>query len=315
MAIALSRSEIDKRVPRWRALSDLCPDTETRLKTLARTAVMTGFALLVLAGCSDNEEPCTPTTCSALGYTCGTWANGTCPGTINCGTCGPGMSCIAGHCEVETTYQCGNGITEPGEACDGSDLDGYTCATVAAGFVSGTLICNANCLSYSVAQCVRGNTINAASCSQVDVQAAIDSANDGDTVVVPAGSCTWTTPSAGQPAVAMNSKKIVLQGAGIDQTLITDGTGTDWNEILIGVNCVEGKPFRVRGFDFPGPGSGEPDRIYVAGTCKNWRIDHCRFETMSAPPKDQAIETNDYTYGVMEQAAGFGDFESDIHGG
>jgi polygalacturonase len=39
--------------------------------------------------------------------------------------------------------------------------------------------------------------IHAASCSQEDVQAAIDAANDGDTVSVPAGTCTWTTPLDG----------------------------------------------------------------------------------------------------------------------
>src|SRR5262249_33415569 len=33
----------------------------------------------------------------------------------------------------------------------------------------------------------------AASCNSADVQAAIDSSIDGDTVYVPAGSCTWTT--------------------------------------------------------------------------------------------------------------------------
>lgn len=36
------------------------------------------------------------------------------------------------------------------------------------------------------------NTITAASCSQTDVQNAINSASDGDTVLVPAGSCVWS---------------------------------------------------------------------------------------------------------------------------
>lgn len=36
--------------------------------------------------------------------------------------------------------------------------------------------------------------ITAASCSQADVQAAINSASSGDTVRVPPGECTWTTP-------------------------------------------------------------------------------------------------------------------------
>ena len=38
---------------------------------------------------------------------------------------------------------CGNGIRETGEACDGSDLGGFTCTT--AGFGPGTLACTADC--------------------------------------------------------------------------------------------------------------------------------------------------------------------------
>lgn len=36
------------------------------------------------------------------------------------------------------------------------------------------------------------DVINAASCAGSDVQAAVDLAQDGDTVTVPAGSCTWS---------------------------------------------------------------------------------------------------------------------------
>lgn len=53
-------------------------------------------------------------------------------------------------------------------------------------------------------QVARASTIRAASCSQSDVQAAIDAASDGDTVAVPAGNCTWTT------AVNINGKGIVV---------------------------------------------------------------------------------------------------------
>ena len=60
------------------------------------------------------------------------------------------------------------------------------------------------------ASLVGGNIVYAASCEQSDVQAAINSASDGDTVVVPAGSCTWSA-SVSVP----NSRKITLQGAGV----------------------------------------------------------------------------------------------------
>lgn len=58
-------------------------------------------------------------------------------------------------------------------------------------------------------------TINAASCSQTDVQTAINSASNGDTVQIPAGACTWTS------AVTINSsssrtKMVKINGAGTD---------------------------------------------------------------------------------------------------
>ncbi len=56
--------------------------------------------------------------------------------------------------------ECGNGIRETGEACDGSDLGGFTCATL--GFTTGTLSCNDQCrldTSGCVANSVCGNGI------------------------------------------------------------------------------------------------------------------------------------------------------------
>ncbi|MDD5012383.1 MAG: hypothetical protein PHQ66_01930 [Candidatus Nanoarchaeia archaeon] len=242
---------------------------------------------------------CVPTTCEALGHNCGSgYANGTCAGTLTCGSygggCQSGYTCVGGTCVEETGYTCGNNIVEPGEACDGTNLSGYTCATVAAGFASGSLSCNSNCRSYVTTSCVAGDIINAASCSQANVQSAINSASDGDIVQVPAGSCTWSS------TVTINSKNIILRGAGIDKTNITDGTGTGWNENLINVNCVEGKPFRVTGFSFPCVVGDGTYKIYVAGTCKNWRVDHSKFEATGAPPKASAVIPDGYTYGVID---------------
>jgi len=42
---------------------------------------------------------CSPKTCSALGYNCGTVGDG-CGGTLNCGTCAAGMACKDGACTV-----------------------------------------------------------------------------------------------------------------------------------------------------------------------------------------------------------------------
>ncbi len=100
--------------------------------------------------------------------------------------------------------------------------------------------------------------INAASCSQSHVQAAINTAVSGDTVNVPAGSCTWSDvvsiPSA---------KKLVLKGAGIDSTIITGNTGG-------AVLDMSKSGARVTGFTL------KQGAIKVDGS--GWRIDNCKFQ-------------------------------------
>ncbi len=76
--------------------------------------------------------------------------------------------------------------------------------------------------SISATASARGaETINAASCSRNDVQNAINSAQDGDTVAIPSGNCTWTSQ------VQINNKGITLRGAGVGHTVITNGYSSD----------------------------------------------------------------------------------------
>ena len=67
--------------------------------------------------------------------------------------------------KMDTAHVCGNNITEAGEACDGTDLGGITRASLLS-FKSGTLRCKIDCSGYDLPQCVKGNTIAAASCGQ-----------------------------------------------------------------------------------------------------------------------------------------------------
>ena len=55
-------------------------------------------------------------------------------------------------------------------------------------------------------------TIPAATCSQQDVQAAIDKAADGDTVAVPAGTAVWKSPGRQRPENAAPHQIIVYAG-------------------------------------------------------------------------------------------------------
>jgi hypothetical protein len=47
--------------------------------------------------------------------------------------------------------RCGNGVVDPGEVCDGSELLGETCQSQ--GFTSGSLTCSADCSSFDTSAC------------------------------------------------------------------------------------------------------------------------------------------------------------------
>jgi hypothetical protein len=99
----------------------------------------------------------------------------------------------------------------------------------------------------------RANTFTAASCSQTDVQNAINSASSGDTVVVP-GTCTVSWSST---ITIPNTKGITVQASGT-VTVNSDGfqlnqgsatsriTGFTFTDSL-NVNCTTGTPIQTSG--------------------------------------------------------------------
>lgn len=89
-----------------------------------------------------------------------------------------------------------------------------------------------------------GADIKAASCLRADVQAAVNSAVDGDRVLVPAGSCTYTG------SVTVTNKGITIQGAGIGATNITNGTSGGLL-FLIGLQAAD-PTFIITGITFDG---------------------------------------------------------------
>ncbi len=51
--------------------------------------------------------------------------------------------------------ECGNGLVEEGESCDGSELDGQTCTSLPGDYTGGTLGCNDSC-TYDTSACIGG---------------------------------------------------------------------------------------------------------------------------------------------------------------
>ncbi len=132
---------------------------------------------------------------------------------------------------------------------------------------------------------VHAATINAASCSSASVSTAMASAANGDTVVVPAGNCTWSSSPDVPSGVALT-----IQGAGAGNTNIT--MQTSWM-----VTCSAGFSHRITGFRFVfGNNNGI---IRVRGTCGAFRLDHNEFlNTNSAYNTADAVTIDECQLGT-----------------
>ena len=71
-----------------------------------------------------------------------------------------------------------------------------------------TRLTNAVLLGLFLSAAASAASYTASSCATSAVQAAINSAVGGDTVIIPAGSCTWTS------GVTISGKGITLTGQG-----------------------------------------------------------------------------------------------------
>ena len=106
---------------------------------------------------------------------------------------------------------------------------------------------------------VSAATITASNCTQAAVQSAVTAAAEGDTVVVPAGSCTWT----GGIGVA---KGIKLTGASKGGVTITHSAG---NSTLISVATSATSSTEISNLTFnAGTVSGSAEYLSVGGTGK-----------------------------------------------
>jgi len=113
---------------------------------------------------------------------------------------------------------------------------------------------------------ISGNTITAASTSLTDVRAAINMADPGDTVIVPAGTATWASTLS-------YSKAIHLEGAGVGKTVITH------NDVAMRSNIAEDLPWTISGFDFIG---ANQSAIRARGNSKSVVISGCRFRNTTS---------------------------------
>ena len=127
--------------------------------------------------------------------------------------------------------------------------------------------------------------------SQPSVQAAVDSAVDGNTVCVPAGNFPWADP------VVIDDKNIHVRGSGIDQTVVS-GTGSFL--FYIDASSNHGQ-VRISGFTFTGSSAAVPIVFTSesnAGIVSGWRFDHNKFQYTSG--SRTGISLRGVTYGLID---------------
>ena len=120
-------------------------------------------------------------------------------------------------------------------------------------------------------------TWNAPSGAWIDVSNTVAHASYGDTVQIPAGTWTWTTPN-------LLISGITLAGAGTNATFITDGMAAAEIAYLLNVITVTNAMTRVTGITFQDAGVGAGNwhgklefNGMNAGPASAWRCDHCSF--------------------------------------
>lgn len=133
-----------------------------------------------------------------------------------------------------------------------------------------------SCLPLITSQSL-ASTITAASCARNDVDAAVKKSTNGDTVLIPPGSCTWTSN------LTIEKKSITLQGAGPGRTTITDGVGKgNYPNIpqVLAWNTIDDGLTRITGITFQGGTTPDPYNkgvVQLVGSSRSFRIDHCEF--------------------------------------
>ena len=92
----------------------------------------------------------------------------------NCADSGKTCNAETGKCESgkngdgQTTMECGNKITEIGEACDG---DAKECSSISSAYTGGYAVCNSDCSGYNTSDCKTdnggGTSSGSDSCSEI----------------------------------------------------------------------------------------------------------------------------------------------------
>ena len=147
-------------------------------------------------------------------------------------------------------------------------------------------------------------TINAASPSRTDVAAAIAQVVDGDTVIIPAGTASWTSGITVSKGITIQGQTTTDAAAGTadDQTVIVDNlVHVGGDQGFFQCTAITSQSLRISGITFTGVG-GRGDVMFngairIGGGSHQVRIDHCHFISLKHSP---SIQVNAGVYGVSD---------------
>jgi hypothetical protein len=136
---------------------------------------------------------------------------------------------------------------------------------------------------------LQANTITASSPTLRDVQVAVNSARNDDTVIIPAGTATWTSSLLITRGITLMGQTTTdpVAGTAIDKTIIQDNvTRGAGGTPLIKVQSVLGQTYRISGLTFQAyPGMSKNNfngAVMLRGNSHAVRLDHCHFQPMPA---------------------------------
>ncbi len=125
---------------------------------------------------------------------------------------------------------------------------------------------------------VNAKTINVSCCERDSVQAAVNSAANGDTIVIPADTCVWDTS-------VLISKSLSIVGSGYNETQLVPNTSKKMKMGFFQIHGVTDTTnlLRISGFFFNADSNSRKHviRFYDQPSLKNLRIDNNKFHSSS----------------------------------
>jgi hypothetical protein len=158
-------------------------------------------------------------------------------------------------------------------------------------------------LLFAASGAAHAKSITAVTPSFFDVTKAIGSAVDGDTVIIPAGKASWTSPLIINKAITLTGQTTItstVNGTADDKTIIQYNLTT--SRSLIVLRTVAGKVYRISGLTFQNISAitSQNGLIVLGGYSQKVRLDHCHFDFTTTPQQARIVQVGGGVRGVAD---------------